>query len=132
MTLSISTAARNAAVDAVCGLLNVSGPGTLKIYTGTKPNVPTDAAVGTLLATFTLGNPAFAASSTGQANINTVASVTAVGTGTATWFRAQQSSTTGVFDGAVGTTGAELNLSSVSIVTGGTVTITGGAVSMAG
>lgn len=134
MTLSISTGARNAAVDAVCSQLNVNGPGKINLYTGAKPATPSDgtSAGNTLLASFTLGNPAFAAALTGQANINAVASVTAVGTGTATWFRAQTANSSGVFDGSVGTSGAELNLSSTSVVTGGTVSITGGSVSMAG
>jgi hypothetical protein len=37
---------------------------------------------------------------------------------------------TGVIDGDVGTSGAVLNLSSTSIVSGGTVSITGGSLTM--
>jgi hypothetical protein len=45
-------------------------------------------------------------------------------TGTATFFRVLESDlTTVVFQGSVGTSGAELNLSSVSVIAGGPVSV---------
>lgn len=58
MTTRIANASARAAVNAVAALLN---GGTLRIYTGTRPADPDDAATGTLVATLTLGSPAFAA-----------------------------------------------------------------------
>jgi len=46
-------------------------------------------------------------------------------TGTATWFRALESDgTTAVFDGSVGTSGANINLNSVAISVGAAVSVT--------
>lgn len=133
MATRISTAARNAACNGVVDLLDAgTGAGTIKIYTGTQPTDPQTAATGTLLATFTLANPAFGNAATGAATLNTVASVTAAATGTAGWFRAADGSGNAVHDGAVGTSGSELNLNSTTITSGGTVSITSGTVTMPG
>lgn len=126
MALSISTTARNAAVDGVVDLLDVGGAGTVEIRTGAKPAAPGDAATGTLLATLTLSAPAFGSAVTGTANLNAVATVNAVATGDAGWFRAKSGAGTAIFDGTVGTGGAELNLNSVSLIAGGAVTVTSG------
>ena len=122
MPLRISTGARNAAVDAITAL--VGSTGTLKIYSGSQPATPADAATGTLLATVSLG--AWAAGSTGTATGADPASVNAVATGTAGWFRAASSGGTTVFDGDVTATGGGgvMQLSSTSLVSGGSVDIT--------
>jgi hypothetical protein len=130
MGLRLSTGARNAAGDAITALLNAGGAGTIEVRTGAQPTDPGTAVTGTLLATFTLSATAFAAFASGTGNLNTVASVTAVATGTAGWFRMKNNAGTGVLDGDVGTSGAVLNLSSTSIVSGGTVSITGGSLTM--
>lgn len=130
MTLTLSsgtsTAAGNAYIDAV--VARVPG-GTIKVYSGTRPTDP-DTAVGggTLLATFTLPTPAFGTASGKSATVGTIAAVTAAATGTAAWFRAANSSGTAQFDGDVGTSGADLNLSTTSLVSGGAVEITGGSI----
>jgi hypothetical protein len=57
--------------------------------------------------------------------LNAIASGTAASTGTATWFRiVQTDGSTHVLDGTVGTSGADLNLNTTSIVSGATVSIT--------
>lgn len=132
MALSISTAARNAAVDALTALLNAGGAGSITIYTGAKPADPATAASGTVLATLTLPNPAFGASASGTANLGNVASVTATATGTAGWFRAKSGAGTAVLDGTVGANGADLNLNSTAITSGGTVSITSGTITLPG
>jgi len=99
--------------------------GLIRIYTGTQPATPETAASGTLLATLTLASTAGSVSN-GVWTAGTIAGDTSAdATGTAGWFRCLQSNgTTAEFDGAVSTTGAELNLNSVSIVAGGAVNIT--------
>lgn len=118
-------------LDAGCLLAN---SGKLRVYTGTQP---TDAntALGsqTLLGEFTMPSTAFGASiATGTApnraavaTAGTIADIVAVGTGTATWFRLLKSDgTTVLMDGSVGTSGADLNLTDVTITTGETMRVT--------
>ena len=128
-----------AAVDAVAALCN---SGTINIYDGTQP---TDAntAIGaqTLLATLTLGATAFgasAASGTAPSRVVTATANSITGdssadaTGTAAWFRVLKSDgTTVVYDGSVGTSGADLNLATTSIVAGEAVNITSWTLSQA-
>jgi hypothetical protein len=130
MGLRLSPGARNAALDAITALLNAGGAGTLEIRTGTQPTDPATAATGTLLATLALSATAFAAASGQSSSLNTVTSATAAATGTAGWFRLKNNAGTGVIDGTVGTSGAELNLTSVSIVSGGSVSVTSGSISL--
>lgn len=130
LTPFFSDAAAKAAVEALGALCN---GGTIKVYTGTQP---TDAntAVGaqTLLGTFTFSATAFGtAAPSGSApnrvstiTANAIADITAVATGTATWFRALKSDgTTAVMDGSVGTSGCDLNLTDVTITTGETMRV---------
>lgn len=119
---SITNLNRSRAADAVLVRAN---SGSLRIYSGTAPaNI--DAALGAavLLATLPLSATAFGAASSGVATANAITSATAAASGTASFFRVLESDgTTGVYQGTVGTTGAELNLSSVSILAGGTVSV---------
>ena len=120
----ITTANRNRAADAVTARAN---NGSLRIYGGTVP-ADANAALGgaTLLAVLPLSATAFAAAVNGVATANAItADSSADATGTATFFRVLESDgTTPVFQGTVGTSGAELNLSSTSVVAGGNVSVT--------
>jgi hypothetical protein len=80
----------------------------------------------TLLAELRWNATAFGAASSGVATANAItADTSADNTGTATWFRALKSDgTTVVFDGSVGTSGADLNLNSTAISAGATVSVT--------
>ncbi len=100
-----------------------SDGGQLQIYTGTQPAAGGGALSGnTLLATLTFGTPAFPGASGGVLTANAITSGTAGNTGTATWFRMTKSNgTTVLLDGSVGTSGADCNLNSTSITSGGTV-----------
>lgn len=129
-TLKISTTARNTACDGIVDLCDAGGAGTLEIRTGSQPANPGTAASGTLLATFTLPNPAFGAASTGVATLNAVTSVTAAATGTAGYFRIKNNAGTAIMDGDCGTSGATLNLNTTSITSGGNVSITSGTITM--
>ncbi|MFR9807060.1 hypothetical protein ACL02T_32905 [Pseudonocardia sp. RS010] len=131
MTLTFAATTRNAIADALVDLLDAgSGAGTIEIRSGTRPAGPDSAAAGTLLATITLADPAFGAASAGAAALSDPASVNAVATGTATWFRAKDSDGTARFDGKVTETGGggDLTLQTTSITSGLAVDITGGTV----
>jgi hypothetical protein len=109
-------------VDNWCANMN---SGFIKIYTGTQPAL-NGAITGTLLATMTFGATAFAASvasaGTVTATANAITSGTAGNTGTAGYFALVKSdNTTVVATGSVGTSGADLNLNSLSITSGATV-----------
>lgn len=131
MTTIISSALRTSIADRVTALVDAGvAAGTLKIYTGAQPAGPGTAPTGTLLVTFTLTDPAFAAAVAGVADLDADPDLSAIAgnTGTAGWFRIADSDGNGVLDGAVATSGSQLNLSSTSITSGGTVTITAGTV----
>jgi hypothetical protein len=127
-----SDATTIASVNAIAALVN---SGFLKIYSGSQPTDANTAITSqTLLSTLTFGSTAFAtATASGSAGSKVVtATANAIGsdtnaaaTGTASWFRAYKSdNTTGAFDGSVGTSGADLNLNTTSIVSGATVSVT--------
>jgi hypothetical protein len=115
--------AANAAADAVAALL---AGGEVRIYDGGQPaTADTAITTQTLLVACALGSPAFGAASGGVVTANPVADGTAVATGTAAWFRAVTSGGAGVFDGSVGTSGANLNLPTVTLAPGVVVSISG-------
>jgi len=117
----ISDAAAKAAADAVCALAN---GGTIEIRSGAQPANANAAATGTLLVTLTFAATAFgAASSSGVATANAIGAANAVASGTAAWFRAKGSGGGTVFDGSVGTSAADLILSSVALTSGGNVAV---------
>ena len=126
----ISTAAQNAACDAIVDLTDADvGAGTIKIYNGTIPtNANTAVGAQTLLATVVLADPAFGSSSSGTATGTDPASVNAVASGTASWFRMADNSGDTIMDGDVTATGGGgvLTLSSTSLVSGSPVDVTGG------
>lgn len=124
-------------------LKDVFKDGVLKIYSGSQPSNADTAASGTLLVTVTVSSGAFVAGAFGNGlEFGTAASGAiskdadtwsgaAVATGTAGWFRlcanatdaGADSTSLPRIDGSVGTSGADLNLSSTSITSGRTYTI---------
>lgn len=126
VTLRLSTAARNAGVAAIAALADAgSGPGVVRIYTGSQPATPATSASGTLLVTIPFNDPAFGAPATGVVTADDTPAMTAdaVADGTAGWFRLLDSTGAAVLDGAVP---GEMTLSNTAITTGTAVTITGG------
>jgi hypothetical protein len=126
MATRIADAARNAAADAVVDRIDAgAGAGTLTIKTGTQPADADDAGSGTDLVVITLSDPAYGAASAGAAALSGTPSGTAIATGTAGWFRVEDSTGANVFDGSVTGTGGggDLELDNTSIATGQTVTI---------
>jgi hypothetical protein len=135
MAARLPTASRNAAADAIVDRLDAgAAAGTIDVRTGTQPASANDAATGTLLATFTLADPAFGAAAAGVASIDAdpVISTTGLAAGTAGWFRAKDSDGNTVLDGAVTATGGggELTLNTTTVSVGLTLEITGGTVTM--
>lgn len=123
--MKISTAARNAACNAIVDLIDAgAGAGTLTIRTGSPPTNVADADSGTLLATLTFSDPAFGNAATGVATASSITSDTNVdATGTAGHFRIKDSDSNTILQGTVGTSGADINFDSVSFVAGGTAAI---------
>lgn len=118
-----SVVARNAKVDAVTALIGAGG--RLKIYSGAQPSSPDAALSGqTLLADLALSATPFAPASNGVAIANAITQdSSADNTGTAAWFSVQKSDGTRIFEGSVGTSDANLILSSLAIVAGGVVSV---------
>lgn len=121
MALQYSTTARNARADS--GIASIIGnAGLLRLYTGAAPADCATSATGTKLSEHTLGSP-FAPSASGGVQSPTLpANVNALATGTAGYWRVYKADgTTCVIQGSVGTTGADLNLNTLAIVSGGPV-----------
>lgn len=121
MALGMSTALRNAMLDAITS--TAGGSALLRIYDGTRP--ATGGTATTLLAELTCNATFAPAASGGVLTLNSITSdSSANATGTATWFRLVTSGATFVLDGSVGTSGADLNLNTTSIVSGAAVSVT--------
>ena len=124
MAISFDLTLRNNRLDQVA--TRIGSAGVLRIYSGTMPtNVGTALSGNTLLAELTCGSPFAAAASGGVLTANAITQdSSANNTGTATFFRIDQSGGTSVVQGTVNTTGADLNLNTTSIVSGGPVQVT--------
>jgi hypothetical protein len=122
MTVGFATGLRNARADAITTY--AGGSALLRIYDGTRP--ATGGTATTLLAELTCNATFAAAASGGVLTLNSISSDTAANaTGTATWARIVKSDgTTHVLDCSVGTSGADINLNTTSLVTGATVSVT--------
>lgn len=105
MAITLTTAARNAACNAIVDLLDVSGPGNLQIGT---------TAFASILSTITLANPAFGNASTGVATLlsTPLQDTSADNSGTAAVWRMRTSGGTAVISGTTNTTdnGADITL----------------------
>lgn len=122
MALGYHVTLRNNQLDEVTARAGANA--LLRIYDGSRP--ATGGTATTLLAELT-GNATFAPSASGGVlTLNAItADSSANATGTATWFRwVQSDGTTHVMDGSVGTSGADLNFNTVSIVAAASVSVT--------
>lgn len=119
MAVTYTTAVKNARLDAVTAQID-AGAGAGKLEIGTT-------GMGTVLATITLGDPSAAAASSGVLTFSGFprSDTSADATGTAAAARIRDSNNTDIVTGlTVGTSGSDINLDSVSITAGQTVTIT--------
>jgi hypothetical protein len=139
MPVRVNDAARNAAADAVVGQIDAgtASPGVLRIYSGAQPATPATSPSGTLLAELDLQDPSFAAASGGSAALDVTPAMTTTGlaagdAGYARFLTGDEAAGTGlgVVDGTVATSGAMVNLNTVTISVGVNVEITSGSISL--
>jgi hypothetical protein len=118
MALTHTTAVRNVLADATVDAIDsgtTDTTGDLVIMTSG------DVEVATLSWSAT---PAFGAASSGTATMNAINDDTSATGGTAALFKFQDRDNTEVFRGTVATSGGDINLSSLSIGAGDTVSMT--------
>lgn len=134
MTTIISTAARNAAADAIADLPDAgAAAGRIEIRTGSQPAGPGSAATGTLLATVTLGDPAFGAASNGVATLSGLPiAATGAADGTAGYARFLDSNDVAILDCSVTAEGGggQIELNTTTISTGVDFELTAGTFTM--
>jgi len=119
MAITLTTAARNAACDAIVDLVDAgTGAGTIELKSAASTVAGTNE-----VATLTFSDPAFGAASSGVATAGTITDDTNATGGTASHFTVFDSDGNAVWQGTVATSGADLNLSSTTIGAGSTVTI---------
>lgn len=133
MTVRLSTALRNN-LAGTTGFAATFANGIIEIRTGSQPASADAAATGTLLGTVTLNSGAFtpgtatngltfAAAANGAVSKSGVWSFDGVAAGTAGWFRLKAnaldndtlSTTLPRLDGSIATSGADMNLSNITI-----------------
>lgn len=117
MAVGYSTTQRNARLDALTTALGASP--LLRIYDGVRP--ATGGAATNLLAQLTCAATFAPAASGGVLTANAISSVTATGTGTATWARLTTSGGTFVADMSVTLTGGggDLQITGTTSITAG-------------
>ena len=123
MAISYATTLRNSRMDAIKTAIDAGAAGLLRIYDGSRP--ATGGAATNLLAELTFNDPSFPSATSGVITASAITQdSSANASGTATWFRVVDSTGTFVMDGNVGTTGSDLNLTTVSIVITQPVSVT--------
>lgn len=127
-TIHLATTVKNSMLQPLADAID-AGPagGTIKIYTGTMPTLPTNAVTTqTLLGTLTFSDPCGTVAS-GALTMGSITSDTSAdATGTAAWARIAASDGTAVADIDVTTTGGSgvLQLNTTNIVAEGPIAIT--------
>ena len=130
MATRISNAAAQAACNAIVDLIDAgTPPGLLRIYSGSAPTNVEDSATGDLLAELTFSTTAFGSASDANPGATaTAATITgdssANNSGDAGYFRIVNAAGTAIIQGSVGTSGADLNLTSIAIVATEPVNVT--------
>jgi hypothetical protein len=114
-------------------IASVSDAGFFNLWKGVQPADVSSAttAANTTVAILTWATKAFVTSTTFTLTANAITSDSSAIGGSANWFSITNSAGTRMFDGEVGTSGADLNLNSVAITTGATVAISAFTVVMA-
>lgn len=122
--IGLDTAIRTTRVTAIKDAIDAgSGAGKLKLYNGTRP--ATGGSATTLLGTLTCSDPCGTVTS-GELTFSALTPDTSAdASGTATWARLTTSADAFVADLSVGVTGsgADLELNTVTIVSGGTISV---------
>jgi hypothetical protein len=121
MALGYVATLRNAKQNAITTAVGASA--LLRIYSGTRP--ATGGTATTLLAELTCNATFAPAASGGVLTLNAITQdSSADSTGTASWFRILTSGASAQIDGNCGTSGSDLNLTTLSIVATQPVSIT--------
>lgn len=126
--IQLSDDCASALADAITTLVDAgSSNGYIGVYEGTLPT-DLDPTGDTLLATFDLVDPAAAAAAAGVAtwDFSPAIDATVAADGTAGYFLVFDSDDTAVFGGNVATSSATMTFTSVTWVSGGTVSLTAG------
>lgn len=106
---------------------NLGTSAIFRLYAGGQPADVSSATTAGNTVVASLAFPstnAFGTAAAGIMTANAIADDTSAGGGTAAWFTLAKSTGARVADGSVGTSGADLNLNSVTVGTGATVSIT--------
>jgi len=127
MTLKLSTAVRNARLNAIEATIGASA--VLRLYTGTNPTTTTGASTGTLVAQMVLSTSWMAAASSGVCAFDgTWADTSADANGTVGCFRIlnTDSTTVGIQGTVTGSTGGgDMTVDNPIVVAGQSITVTG-------
>ncbi len=129
MTFSVTSTQKNTMLNTITTAIG-SGANVV-IYQGSVP-ANADAALGgaTVLATLPCSSTFAPGASGGTLTANSITQENATGTGPATFYRILTSGSVVVAQGAVGTTGSDMNLNTTSIVSGGPVVVTSYTINM--
>lgn len=124
MTISLTTAVRNAKLDAIT--TQAGNAALLRIYDGSAPANANAALSGnTKLAELVMGTPFAAGASGGVLTAGAISNdASADATGTASFYRVYKADgTTVISQGSVGAGSGDLSLNTTSIVSGGPVAV---------
>jgi hypothetical protein len=113
MAITHSTTIRNAIADLVVDAIDTAGPGTLEFQTSGDAEV----------ATLTFSATAFGAATGGTATAAAITSDSDATGGTVAKFVVKSGTPADIFSGAVATSGSDINLSSLTVGAGDTVSI---------
>jgi hypothetical protein len=117
MAVTLTTAARNAAADAVVDLID-GGAGDATGDIAFSTSTPTTLCICNFSAT------AFGSASTGVATANAISQGTATAAGTCALALFRNKANTEIFRCAVGTSGSDINLSNTTIAINDTIDVT--------
>jgi len=129
MTFSVTVTQKNTMLATIT--TSIGSGANVIIYQGGVP-ANADAALGgaTVLATLPCSSTFAPAPSGGTLTANAITQQNATGTGPASFYRILTSGAVVVAQGSVGTSGADMNLNTTAIVTGGPVVVTSFTISM--
>jgi hypothetical protein len=129
MAFTLTTAMKNTLLDQITSAAGSTA--TVKIYSGSVPANADASNLGTLLVSLPCSNPFAPASSGGILTASAITQTNASQSGTAAFYRLMASNgSTVLAQGLVNTTGAEMNLNTTAIVSGGPCVITSLTISM--
>ncbi len=125
MASNLKIAQNTAQLQANALVGSVTNSSIVSIYSGTQPSTPETALSGnTLLAAIALPSSSAFSASAGVMTAAAISSVTIGTTGTASFFRWTESNgTTVIADGSVGTSGCDMNLNSVALSAGASLSV---------